>query len=45
VIGHVAHAEKADLDTALEAAEKGFAAWRKVSAVRSLQDHAQGRRP
>lgn len=32
VIGNVAHAEKPDLDRALEAAEKGFKAWRKVSA-------------
>ena len=32
VIGTVAHAEKADLDEALEAAERGFALWRKVSA-------------
>ena len=31
-IGTVAYAEKADLDRALEAAEKGFKAWRKVSA-------------
>jgi succinate-semialdehyde dehydrogenase/glutarate-semialdehyde dehydrogenase len=31
-IGTVAHAEKADLDVALAAAAKGFAAWRKVSA-------------
>jgi succinate-semialdehyde dehydrogenase/glutarate-semialdehyde dehydrogenase len=31
-IGTVAHAERADLDRALAAAEKGFAAWRKVSA-------------
>jgi succinate-semialdehyde dehydrogenase / glutarate-semialdehyde dehydrogenase len=31
-IGKVAHAEKADLDLALAAAERGFAAWRKVSA-------------
>jgi succinate-semialdehyde dehydrogenase/glutarate-semialdehyde dehydrogenase len=31
-IGTVAHAEKADLDRALAAAQKGFAAWRKVSA-------------
>src|SRR5580698_4601855 len=29
-IGTVAHAEKADLDAALAAAQKGFAAWRKV---------------
>jgi succinate-semialdehyde dehydrogenase/glutarate-semialdehyde dehydrogenase len=31
-IGTVAHAGTADLDRALEAAEKGFATWRKVSA-------------
>src|SRR5215475_14350865 len=31
-IGTVAHAEKADLDLALAAAQKGFEAWRKVSA-------------
>jgi succinate-semialdehyde dehydrogenase / glutarate-semialdehyde dehydrogenase len=31
-IGTVAHAEKADLDAALLAAQKGFEAWRKVSA-------------
>jgi succinate-semialdehyde dehydrogenase / glutarate-semialdehyde dehydrogenase len=31
-IGNVAHAEKADLDLALAAAQKGFAAWRKVPA-------------
>ena len=31
-IGTVAHAEKADLDRALDAAEKGFQQWRKVSA-------------
>ncbi len=31
-IGKIAHAERADLDRALAAAEKGFAAWRKVSA-------------
>ena len=31
VIGTVAHAEKADLDRALAAADKGFRAWRKVS--------------
>ena len=35
---------KADLDRALAAADKGFKAWRKVSAYRALQDHAQGRR-
>lgn len=32
VIGTVAHAEQADLDRALEAADKGFKAWRQVSA-------------
>lgn len=31
-IGTVAYAERADLDRALEAAEQGFKAWRKVSA-------------
>jgi succinate-semialdehyde dehydrogenase/glutarate-semialdehyde dehydrogenase len=31
-IGSVAHADKSDLDRALEAADKGFRAWRKVSA-------------
>ena len=31
-IGSVARAEPADLDRALAAAEKGFKAWRKVSA-------------
>ncbi len=31
-IGSVAHAERADLDRALEAAEKGFRTWSKVSA-------------
>jgi succinate-semialdehyde dehydrogenase/glutarate-semialdehyde dehydrogenase len=31
-IGTVAHAERPDLDRALEAAEKGFRVWRKVAA-------------
>lgn len=31
-IGTVAHAEKVDLDRALEAADKGFRQWRHVSA-------------
>src|SRR6516165_12276308 len=31
-IGVVAHAEKPDLDQALEAAQKGFKVWRQVSA-------------
>jgi succinate-semialdehyde dehydrogenase/glutarate-semialdehyde dehydrogenase len=31
-IGTVAHAERADLDRALEAAQKGFNTWRKVAA-------------
>ncbi len=30
--GKLAHAERADLDQALEAAERGFAVWRRVSA-------------
>jgi succinate-semialdehyde dehydrogenase/glutarate-semialdehyde dehydrogenase len=32
VIGEVAHAGRDDLDEALEAAERGFATWKKVSA-------------
>ena len=32
-IGTVAHAEKTDLDRALEAAAKGFQAWRKVGSL------------
>ncbi len=32
VIGTVAHATKVDLDAALEAADRGFKAWRKVGA-------------
>ena len=32
VNGTVAHAERADLDIALAAADRGFAAWRRVSA-------------
>ncbi|HET6184603.1 MAG TPA: NAD-dependent succinate-semialdehyde dehydrogenase [Acetobacteraceae bacterium] len=31
-IGTVAHADRADLDRALEAADKGFHTWRKISA-------------
>jgi succinate-semialdehyde dehydrogenase / glutarate-semialdehyde dehydrogenase len=31
-IGTVAHADRGDLDLALDAADKGFRAWRKVSA-------------
>jgi succinate-semialdehyde dehydrogenase / glutarate-semialdehyde dehydrogenase len=31
-IGSVAHADRSDLDRALEAAEKGFRTWRKISA-------------
>ena len=31
-IGALAHADQADLDRALEAARKGFATWRKISA-------------
>lgn len=33
VIGHVAHASKADLDRALAAAQKGFGSWRATPAV------------
>ncbi|MDY0885499.1 NAD-dependent succinate-semialdehyde dehydrogenase [Dongia soli] len=32
VIGHVAHAGRTDLEAAAQAAQKGFAIWRKVSA-------------
>lgn len=32
VIGHVAHASRADLDAALAAAERGFAVWKATSA-------------
>lgn len=32
VIGQLAHAEKADLDLALDAAQKGFETWREMSA-------------
>ena len=48
-IGTVAHAEKADLDAALAAAQKGFAAWRKVPAheryrlMRKAADILRGR--
>ncbi|PPQ28288.1 NAD-dependent succinate-semialdehyde dehydrogenase [Rhodopila globiformis] len=48
-IGSVAHAERADLDHALEAAEKGFRTWRKVSAfdrskvMRKAADILRGR--
>ncbi len=31
-IGSVAHADRSDLDRALDAAEKGFRTWRKISA-------------
>jgi succinate-semialdehyde dehydrogenase / glutarate-semialdehyde dehydrogenase len=36
-IGTVAHAEKADLDRALEAAKKGFDVWRKTGAFARYQ--------
>jgi len=36
-IGTVAHAEKADLDRALEAAKKGFETWRKTGAFARYQ--------
>ena len=32
-IGHVAHASVADLDAALDAAQKGFTAWRNIPAA------------
>ncbi|MCJ8507292.1 NAD-dependent succinate-semialdehyde dehydrogenase [Rhizobium lemnae] len=32
IIGKIAHAEKADLDLALDAADKGFKVWRETSA-------------
>src|SRR3546814_10072673 len=39
-IGKVAHAEKADLDRALAAADKGFKAWQKVSPYdRRSEEH------
>ena len=34
VLARLAHASRADLDQALHAADKGFKAWRKVSADR-----------
>ena len=37
------HANKADLDAALEAAKKGFAVWKATSAYDRCQDHGQGR--
>src|SRR3546814_20830078 len=48
-IGKVAHAEKADLDRALAAADKGFKAWKKVSpydrykVLRKAADIIRGR--
>jgi succinate-semialdehyde dehydrogenase / glutarate-semialdehyde dehydrogenase len=48
-IGTVAHAEQADLDLALAAAQKGFETWRKVSAyeryrlMRKAADILRGR--
>ncbi len=32
ILGQIAHAEKADLDLALDAADKGFKVWRETSA-------------
>ena len=37
------HANKADLDAALEAAKKGFAVWTRHLGLRPRQDHGQGR--
>src|SRR3954452_3334248 len=48
-VGKGAHAERADLDRALDAAEKGFRVWRKVSAydrykiMRKAADTLRGR--
>jgi succinate-semialdehyde dehydrogenase/glutarate-semialdehyde dehydrogenase len=48
-VGKVAHADRADLDRALAAAEKGFRVWRKVSAydrykiMRKAADHLRAR--
>jgi succinate-semialdehyde dehydrogenase/glutarate-semialdehyde dehydrogenase len=48
-VGHVAHADRADLDRALAAAAKGFQAWRKLSAydrykiMRKAADNLRGR--
>ena len=36
-IGTVAHADRADLDRALDAADKGFKAWREGLRLRSLR--------
>ena len=44
-LAHLPHANKADLDEALESAKKGFATWKSDLRLRPLQDHAQGRRP
>jgi acyl-CoA reductase-like NAD-dependent aldehyde dehydrogenase len=44
-IGTVAHADKGDLDHALEAADKGFRAWRRVSAFDRSKIIAQGGQP
>ena len=50
-VGKVAHAEKGDLDRALEAAEKGFHVWRKMSAydrykiMRKAADNMRARAP
>ena len=48
-VGKVAHADRADLDRALTAADKGFRTWRKVSAydrykiMRKAADNLRGR--
>src|SRR5207247_2062561 len=48
-IGSVAHAEKSDLERAAQAADKGFKAWRKVSAferykiMRKAAENLRGR--
>src|SRR3954471_5665709 len=48
-VGKVAHADRADLDRALAAADRGFRTWRKVSAydrykiMRKAADNLRGR--
>ena len=44
-IGRVAHAGKADLDRALEAAQKGFETWRDMTPAERSKIMTQGRGP
>jgi len=43
-IGSLALADKADLDDALAAAERGFEKWRRTSAFERFETHAPSRR-